>query len=165
MQACFFVSSSHELRSALGMFATGVTIVTTRRATGRPIGLTANSFTSVSLSPPLVLWSLSKQSTSLPIFRDSMHYVINILSASQHQLALRFATRGMDRFSQVQWHPGQNGAPIIDGVVAHFECRKHKHYLEGDHELFIGEVEHCAHNRQGRPLLFHGGNFYTETLL
>ena len=154
--------SPMEFRAALGMFATGVTVVTARTPEGELVGLTANSFNSVSLDPPLVLWSLSQRSMSLPAFRAGTHYAINVLAAEQQALALRFATPVGDRWAGTAWHPGVAGAPLIEGAVAHFECFNKSRYDEGDHVIFVGQVEHCAHRPGAAPLLFHGGRFYTE---
>jgi len=154
--------SSHEFRAALGMFATGVTIVTARDASGQRVGLTANSFNSVSLAPPLILWSLARRAASLPIFAEGSHYAINILAAEQKDLALRFATAHGDRFAGVAWRAGSGGAPILDGTVAVFECFNRSRYEEGDHVIFVGEVERCDHRAGAKPLLYHGGKYFTE---
>ncbi len=154
--------SSLEFRAALGMFATGVTIVTARGPDGAPVGLTANSFNSVSLTPPLVLWSLSRRAGSMAAFSTGSHYAINILAADQHALAERFASKSVDRFAGVAWHEGAAGAPVIDGAVAVFECFNRSRYDEGDHVIFVGEVERCAHRAGAQPLIFHGGRYYTE---
>ncbi|MDD5002311.1 MAG: flavin reductase family protein [Thiomonas arsenitoxydans] len=154
--------TSPEFRSALGMFATGVTIVTARAADGQCVGLTANSFNSVSLAPPLVLWSLSQAATSMAAFRQGSHYAINILAANQQALAQQFATRGVDRFANVNFVLGESGAPLLAGAVATFECFNRSRYTEGDHVIFVGEVERCSHQVGTAPLLYHGGKFYTE---
>jgi len=151
-----------DFRAALAMFATGVTIVTAVDASGRPIGLTANSFNSVSMDPPLVLWSLSKLAGSMPAFRRGSHYAINILSAEQKALAERFARKDAPRFEGVAQRIGASGAPLIDGAAAHFECFNRSRYEEGDHVIFVGEVEHCARRAGAKPLLFHGGRYFTE---
>lgn len=154
--------SRSEFRTALGMFATGVTIVTARSADGKLVGLTANSFNSVSLNPPLVLWSLSKAAASLPAFSTGSHYAINILGADQKNLAKRFAAKDVDRFADVQFVEGVGGAPLLAGAAASFECFNRSRYEEGDHVIFIGEVERCSHRAGAAPLLYHGGKFYTE---
>lgn len=154
--------STPEFRAALGMFATGVTIVTARAEDGTLVGLTANSFNSVSLTPPLVLWSLSRRATTLGAFSAGSHYAINILGADQQDLALRFATPGVDRFEGLQFETGMGGAPLLPGVVATFECFNRSRYEEGDHVIFVGEVERCGHLPGASPLLYHGGQFYTE---
>ena len=149
-------------RSALGMFATGVTIVTARNGDGVLVGLTANSFNSVSLEPPLVLWSLSRQAGSMPTFARGSHYVVNILAADQHELAVRFASKQPDRFKEVAIRDSPAGAPIIEGAAAVFECFNRSQYREGDHVIFVGEVERCAHRAGAAPLIFHGGRYFTE---
>jgi flavin reductase (DIM6/NTAB) family NADH-FMN oxidoreductase RutF len=154
--------SSREFRAALGMFATGVTIVTARSANGQMIGLTANSFNSVSLSPPLVLWSLARAAASLTVFSAGSHYAINVLAADQKDLAERFAARVGDRWSGVPFDTGAGGAPLLHGAAATFECFNRSRYEEGDHVIFVGEVERCAHRPGASPLLFHGGRYYTE---
>lgn len=154
--------SPKEFRAALGMFATGVTIVTAVAPDGKPIGLTASSFNSVSLDPPLVLWSLASAAASLPAFRAGSHYAINILSAEQKTLAERFALKGADRWTGVEFTTGTGDAPLITGAVATFECFNRSRYEEGDHVIFVGEVERCTWRPGAAPLLFHGGRFYTE---
>ena len=154
--------SKSEFKVALSMFATGVTIVTARTASGALMGLTANSFNSVSLSPPLVLWSLSKAASTLAAFSTGSHYAINILGADQQDLAKRFAAQGADRFAGVDFTEGMQGAPLLNGAVASFECFNRSRYEEGDHVIFVGEVEHCNHIADASPLLFHGGRFYAE---
>lgn len=147
------------------MFATGVTIVTARTATGTLIGLTANSFNSLSLHPPLVLWSLSQAAGSMPALSTGSHYAINVLAADQKALAERFAGRRDDRWAGVAYTEGASGAPLISGAAASFECFNRSRYEEGDHVIFVGEVEHCNHRPGAAPLLFHGGKFYTEHAL
>jgi flavin reductase (DIM6/NTAB) family NADH-FMN oxidoreductase RutF len=154
--------SLQEFRHALGMFATGVTIVTARKADGGVIGLTANSFNSVSLSPPLVLWSLSSKASTMPTFSRGQHYAINVLAADQQHIAERFARKDIDRFEGVTLRWGQRGVPVIDGALAVFECFNRSQYLEGDHIIFVGEVEHCQRRDDAQPLIYHGGRFFTE---
>ena len=144
------------------MFATGVTIVTARTPAGELIGLTANSFNSVSLDPPLVLWSLAQAAASLASFRTGSHYAINVLAAEQKALAERFALKGADRWQGVESVPGVGGAPLLAGAAATFECFNRSRYDEGDHVIFVGEVERCTWRPGATPLLFHGGRFYTE---
>ncbi|HEX2546650.1 MAG TPA: flavin reductase family protein [Ramlibacter sp.] len=154
--------SPQEFRAALGMFATGVTIVTARTDDGQVVGLTANSFNSVSLLPPLVLWSLSRAAASMDVFSAGSHYAINILAADQKPLAERFARRGVDRWSGVTFDEGAGGAPLLHGAAASFECFNRSRYEEGDHVIFVGEVERCTQRAGASPLLFHGGRYYTE---
>lgn len=151
-----------EYRAALGQFATGVTIVTARCPEGRLLGLTANSFNSVSLAPPLVLWSLARQSSSMPGFLAASHYAINVLAADQRLLAERFSRKGIERYEGVAWRAGLTGAPVIDGAVAVFECRNRSRHDEGDHIIFVGEVEHCRRRLGAAPLVFHGGRLVTD---
>jgi flavin reductase (DIM6/NTAB) family NADH-FMN oxidoreductase RutF len=126
------------------------------------VGLTANSFNSVSMSPPLVLWSLARTANSLPVFGSGTHYAINVLSAGQQDLAMRFATPGVDRWQGVEYVLGGSGAPLLQGCVASFECHNRSQYDEGDHIIFVGEVERCSFQPALSPLLFHGGRFYAE---
>ena len=144
------------------MFATGVTIVTARTAAGELVGLTANSFNSVSLDPPLVLWSLARAAGSLAVLSTGSHYAINILAADQKDLAERFSIRGSDRWSGVAFTEGAGGAPVLAGAAATFECFNRSRYEEGDHVIFVGEVERCTHHVGASPLLFHGARYYTE---
>ncbi len=153
---------SQHFRAALGMFATGVTVITARSADGSLVGLTANSFNSVSLAPPLVLWSLARRAGSLPVFTHGSHYAINILAADQKELAQRFATRDIDRFAGLATEEGAGGVPLIPGCAAVFECANRSQYEEGDHVIFVGEVERCTAQPGAQPLIFHGGRYFTE---
>lgn len=154
--------TSEHFRAALGRFATGVTIVTARAPDGTPVGLTVNSFNSVSLEPPLVLWSLSNTAQSMPVFQQCSHYAIHVLSVQQRDLALRFATREVDRWVGVEYSEAASGAPILPGAVAVFECANRSRYEAGDHVIYVGEVQRCEYSSTIRPLLYHGGRFYTE---
>jgi 3-hydroxy-9,10-secoandrosta-1,3,5(10)-triene-9,17-dione monooxygenase reductase component len=145
-------------RGALGAFATGVTIVTTRDKDGRDVGLTANSFNSVSLEPPMVLWSLGKTSQSLKAFVEAGHFAVHILSIDQDSLSGRFAKSGGDKFVGLTVERGQGQIPLLDGCAARFECRSAFQYDGGDHVIFVGEV--IALDHSGRPpLVFHGGRY------
>src|SRR5882757_1844239 len=147
-----------DFRNALGTFATGVTIVTAMSAEGRPYGITCNSFASVSLNPPLVLWSLGVFSQGLTIFQNASHFVVNVLEASQQALASQFAKSSGDKFAGVTWTPGLGNAPLLADVVASFQCRAVNRYYGGDHVIFLGAVE--AYTYTGRqPLLFARGGF------
>lgn len=154
--------TASRFRAALGLFATGVTIVTARSAQGLPIGLTVNSFNSVSLVPPLVLWSLGTQASSMPAFDKAAHYAIHVLAVNQKHLAEIFASKAADRFAGLEWTINAQGVPILPGCAAVFECQAKSRYPEGDHVIFVGQVLHCAHEASRAPLLFHGGKFYTE---
>ena len=126
------------------------------------MGLTANSFNSVSLSPPLVLWSLARSAGSMPAFERGSHYAINILAAEQHVLAERFASKAADRFAGVEFREGASGAPVLEGAAAVFECFNRSQYEEGDHVIFVGEVERCEYRAGAQPLIFHGGRYFME---
>ena len=162
-----------HFRNALGRFATGVTIITTRAADrdGEPhlLGFTANSFNSVSLDPPLVLWSLALAAGSLAVFLDNSHYAVNVLASDQIELSRLFgsqskaraAEQGLiaDRFDGIAWREGFRGAPILEGCCAWFECFNRSRYEEGDHVIFVGEVERCGFNAL-EPLVFQGGDYH-----
>ncbi|WP_020651855.1 flavin reductase family protein [Massilia niastensis] len=149
---------STHFRHALSQFATGVTVITTRLVDGSFRGLTASSFNSVSLDPPLVLWSLGAGGASLPIFSGNSHYVINVLAAGQEELAMRFSRRNPDPFEGADYELSRTGQPILKGVSAWFECHNRSRYPEGDHVIFVGEVEECQFHPQP-SLLFHAGRF------
>lgn len=146
-----------QLRDALGAFATGVTIVTTH-ADGVDVGLTANSFSSVSLSPPMVLWSLAKTASSLSAFSKAGHFAVHVLAADQEALSKQFATRGVDRFADLEIARGEGGVPLLARCAARFMCRSAFQYEGGDHVIFVGEVMHFEHTPRP-PLLFHGGRY------
>src|SRR5688572_30361677 len=147
-----------QFRQALSQFATGVTVITTRLADGSFRGLTASSFNSVSLDPPLVLWSLGNVANSLPIFSGNSHYVINVLNAEQAHLAKRFSRRTENPFEGVEYELSRTGQPILKGASAWFECHNRSRYPEGDHVIFVGEVENCSSDPQP-SLVFHNGHF------
>ena len=146
------------LRAALGRFATGVTIITCNDADGTPVGLTANSFTSLSLDPPLVLWSLRQASGSLAAFVGSRHFAINVLAETQVELSRRFASQQSDKFAEGAWAPGIGGVPVLAGCAAVFECAVETRQDAGDHVLFIGRVLRLA-DLAVAPLLFQGGHY------
>ena len=146
-----------NFRQALGQFATGVTVVS-GAGEGGPFAVTANSFQSVSLEPPLVLWSLRRQSTSLAAFRQAPHFAVNVLAAGQTEMASHFARSGTDKFGGCDWAPGLGGAPLLAGVAAYFECGKISEHDGGDHVVFIGKVERYAcFDRSG--LVFAQGRY------
>jgi len=147
-----------DFRNALGTFATGVTIITALTAEGKPYGLTCNSFASVSLNPPLVLWSLGMFSQGLTIFQNASHFTVNVLGASQQALSNKFAKSSEDKFAGVEWTPGLGNAPVIAGCVANFQCRAANRYYGGDHVIFLGAVEAYAYNGK-EPLLFLRGGY------
>src|SRR5579864_7200382 len=149
---------ARDFRNALGTYATGVTIITAMGADGKPYGLTCNSFASVSLNPPLVLWSLGMYSQGLPTFQNASHFAVNVLGASQQALAAKFANASADKFAGVTWTPGLGNAPLLANSVAYFQCRAANRYYGGDHIIFLGAVEAYAYNRQ-EPLLFVRGGY------
>ncbi len=151
--------NSREFRNALGRFATGITIVTALGPDEKPIGVTISSFNSVSLDPPLILWSLSTNSPSLEAFRQANRYAINVLAADQRGLSNRFASRSDDRFADVPVHAGLDAPPLIDGCCAWFECTPEAHYPGGDHLIFLGRVERFARGDATSPLVFFDGAY------
>jgi flavin reductase (DIM6/NTAB) family NADH-FMN oxidoreductase RutF len=151
-----------ELRRALGQFATGVTVITTRGEDGRRIGVTANSFTSLSLEPPLVLWCLAKDALSRPAFDACTHFAVNVLAANQHHLSRQFSTPSDDKFAGVATSEGVGGVPLLDGALAHFVCRNVRQLDAGDHVIVIGEVERHE-TFGGEPLVFHSGAYRVAT--
>jgi len=149
-----------ELRTALGRFATGVCVVTTRTQQGQAAGLTVNSFTSVSLDPPLVAWCLGRKAPSLRAFEQSEHFAIHVMAHHQHALAMHFARPADDKFAAFrdEFETGLADVPVIRDPLARFECRKASMVDGGDHVIFIGRVERFAHADR-EPLLFHAGRF------
>jgi flavin reductase (DIM6/NTAB) family NADH-FMN oxidoreductase RutF len=147
-----------DFRNALGTYATGVTIITAIGPDGKPYGITCNSFASVSLNPPLVLWSLVLYSSSLSAFQNASHFAVNVLDISQQALANKFAKSTDDKFIGVDWKPGLGGAPLLVDSVANFQCRAANRYYGGDHVIFLGAVE--AYSYSGKePLLFARGGY------
>lgn len=149
---------ARQFRSALGAFATGVTIVTSRDAAGHDVGLTANSFNSVSLDPPMVLWSLAKSARTLPAFLAATHFAVHVLAADQEELSLRFAARGAEKFAGLDLERGAAGVPLLRGCSARFQCRTAFRHEGGDHVIFVGAVESFDHSDRP-PLVFHGGRY------
>ena len=150
--------TTRAFRDALGSFATGVTIATTKDAGGAPVGVTASSFNSVSLDPPLVLWSLAKDALSRAAFSDSGHFAIHVLAAGQQALSDRFARSGEDKFGDVEWEDGLLSSPVFSECAARFECRTAHEYEGGDHIILVGEVVRFE-ARDVPPLLFHAGGY------
>ena len=145
-------------RRALGNFATGVTVVTAADAAGRKVGVTANSFNSVSLDPPLVLWSLDKRSNSHEVFEQASHFAVNVLAADQIDLSNNFARPKDDRFAEIEYQPGEGGAPVFADCSARFHCENYQQVDGGDHWIMIGKV--VAFDDFGRaPLLYHQGAY------
>ena len=153
---------SKGFRRALGSFATGVTIVTTRSDAGVPLGLTVNSFNSVSLDPPLVLWSLANTSRNLEAFRSATHWAVHVLATHQEALSGRFARAGEDKFNGIETGIGAGQVPLLRGCTACFQCRSAFQYKGGDHVIFVGEVL-SFESTETAPLVFHGGR-YAQTI-
>ncbi len=148
-----------HLRTALGRFATGVTIVTCVADDGAWVGLTANSFTGLSLAPPLVLWSLRTASPTLAAFAAAPRFAVNVLAEAQVDLSRRFAGPAEDRFVEGAWALGEHGSPVLAGCAAVFECEVASHQQAGDHRLFIGRVLGCTESALP-PLVFQGGHYH-----
>jgi flavin reductase (DIM6/NTAB) family NADH-FMN oxidoreductase RutF len=151
---------ARDFRSALGCFPTGVCLVTALAPDGRRVGLTANSFSSVSLDPPMVLWSLSRSASSAPVFRDAEYFAINVLGDQDAALSTHFARPGEDKFAAFseRFSPGIQNLPLLQGAVATFECHSRHRYYGGDHIIVIGVVERYAHT-DAPALVFHRGRY------
>jgi flavin reductase (DIM6/NTAB) family NADH-FMN oxidoreductase RutF len=147
------------LRTALGRYATGVTIITCVDAQGGWVGLTANSFSSLSLDPPLLLWSLREASPSMAAFESATRFAVNVLAEAQVDLSRRFASRAENKFGEGDWTLGAEGAPVLSGCAAVFECETVSHQIAGDHRLFIGRVRACIESPVA-PLVFHAGHYH-----
>jgi flavin reductase (DIM6/NTAB) family NADH-FMN oxidoreductase RutF len=156
----FHTPTTLKFRHALGDFATGVAIITARNPEGELTGMTVNSFASVSLTPPLVLWNLSLGSPSVPIFERATHYAVNILRADQAALSQRFARRGEDKFKGIKYRHGVGETALLPNCVAWFECRITARHPAGDHLIMVGEVERFRRaSGNPEPLLFHHGKY------
>lgn len=149
---------TRDFRSALGKFATGVTVVTARDGEENH-GVTASSFNSVSMEPPLILWSIDKGANSLNAYRNAEHFVVNVLSNEQVDISNRFARRGEDKFAGIVIEEGLGGVPKVKGAAAHFECRTWNVYEGGDHLIIVGEVMRYAYRNEGSALVFHNGRY------
>jgi 3-hydroxy-9,10-secoandrosta-1,3,5(10)-triene-9,17-dione monooxygenase reductase component len=149
---------SRQFRNALGSFATGVTIVTTLSADGTDVGVTANSFNSVSLDPPMILWSLGKNSTSLDAFMEAEHFAVHVLAMAQESLSGRFAKSNTDKFHGLTVERGRDGIPLLPGCAARFQCRTAYRHEGGDHIIIVGVVDDFDHDGLA-PLAFHGGRY------
>jgi 4-hydroxyphenylacetate 3-hydroxylase, reductase component len=149
---------TRAFRRALGNFATGVTVVTAATSSGRKVGVTANSFNSVSLDPPLILWSIDKRSSSHEVFEEASHFAVNVLAADQIDLSNNFARPKDDRFADIEYDPGEGGSPVFADCSARFHCEKFQQVDGGDHWIMIGKV--VAFDDFGRsPLLYHQGAY------
>ena len=147
-----------DYRRALGSFATGITVVTACDDAGNRAGLTVNSFTSVSLEPPLVSWCLDHRAMSFAVFDEAAHFAVNVLAHAQQPLVQHFASPLDDKFAGVATTPGLGGAPLLDGCVARFECRRVGRFEAGDHVIYLGEVERYA-RFEGEPLVLVQGRY------
>lgn len=147
------------LRSALGSYATGITVITARTAAGEAMGLTVNSFASVSLDPPLILWSLALSSPNIEAFKAIPYYAVNVLAEDQTEFSQRFASRLLDKFAGIPCCDGLGGAPLLPACGAWFECRNEAQYPGGDHLILVGHVERFAMNGNRAPLLYHAGAY------
>ena len=155
------IETELALRRSLGRFATGVTVVTCCAPDGRPCGITANSFSSVSLQPPLVLWNIAKVSNSLNAYLSAEYFAIHVLRAEQQYIAEHFARTDHTRYNGIEHTVSPQNVPILPGVLARFDCRTHEIHEGGDHHIIIGEVQ--AHSAdEGAPLLFFGGEYRTS---
>lgn len=151
---------TRALRDALSSFATGVTIVTTADVTGEPIGMTASSFNSVSMEPPLILWSVTKTALSAPVFQNAKHFAVHVLAANQMSLSNRFARSGEDKFDGVDYQVDENDVPQLTGVLTRFDCDTWSVYEGGDHWIIVGEVK-TMETQKGEGLVFSGGAYAT----
>lgn len=154
------MTDPRALRTAFGAFATGVTVITTRQPDGTPRGFTANSFTSVSLDPPLLLVCLAKTAHSADVFATAPNFAVNILSEDQKAVSGLFASRAPDKFAQCAWTPGPSDVPLIDGSLATFSCANHQLVDAGDHLILIGRIEHFT-TAEGQPLGYFRGNYFS----
>jgi flavin reductase (DIM6/NTAB) family NADH-FMN oxidoreductase RutF len=149
---------ANTFRRALGQLASGVTVVTTRDASGRPLGLTVSAFCSVSLHPPLVLVCIDHRSEANVGLRESGLFAVSVLRESQEDVSRHFAGRSRDKFAGVDVLEGHSGLPLVPGAVSHLQCRVRSFHQEGDHTVWVGEVTEAA-THPGRPLLYHAGGY------
>lgn len=152
------IADYRALKQALGRYPTGVAVVTALRADGEPVGLTVNSFTSVSLEPPLILWCLDNNSPNLAVFERAAHFAVNVLAAEQGWIATRFAKPVDDKFGGVDWRAGDHGLPVLAETVACLTCRTYSEHPGGDHVILLGEVEAFTH-APGDPLVYVDGTY------
>jgi flavin reductase (DIM6/NTAB) family NADH-FMN oxidoreductase RutF len=148
----------NELRRVMGHFATGVTVITTFSKEGKLHGLTANAVSSLSLEPPLLIICVDKKAESYASFEESRVFTVNILAQDQEDISRRFAVSGGEKFEGVAFRRGANGAPILNGALAHLECKLHAVFDGGDHTIYLGLIEE-AETREARPLLFFRGGY------
>lgn len=152
--------AARQFRDTLSRFCSGVTVVTSYSG-GQPVGMTCQSFASVSLHPPLVMFIPAKTSRAWPMMQRAGHFTVNFLAADQEDLSNTFATKNADKFSGVSWTPGTTGAPVLDGVLGHIDCTVHAVYEVGDHYLVVGRVQDLQVGDEADPLLFYRGSYHT----
>ncbi len=152
-------SDPRTLRDALGCFATGVTVVTCLNGQGDPVGLTANSFTALSLDPPLLLVCVAKAAASAPALAEASHFAVNVLQTGQQPASITFSTRGEDRFGRTAWQRGEHGAPLLMESLSVFECARHAVHDGGDHYILVGEVKKASFEPGLDPLLYFRGSY------
>lgn len=165
---CFQTDDQPDLRlfrNCLGRFATGITVITTRAPNGKCEGMTANSFSAVSLDPPLILWSVKNEAPSLPAFLAAGAFTVNVLSQEQAGLSHHFATPKPDKFDGIDCAEGHGGCPVLPDTLAHFECSLHQVVQAGDHQIIIGRVERAQFDEAAAPLLFSAGRYAIATPL
>ena len=153
------VITPEDFRRVLGHFAAGVTVITTTDTEGRPTGLTATAFTSVSLDPPLVLVCVSHKSQSYPALMERRQFAVNFLRREQEDISRRFATTRLDKFDGVAYRMGALGLPVLSEALAHVECVAVNQHVEGDHTVLIGRVDACETATSGDPLLYFRGQY------
>jgi 4-hydroxyphenylacetate 3-hydroxylase, reductase component len=149
-----------QFRTALGTFATGVTVITTRGPRGELVGNTANSFNAVSLDPPLVLWSLGRSAYSFKAYLSTDHFAVNVLREGQEDLSARFGRQAAGKWDGVDYETWETGCPILPNALAVFECKTAYTYQGGDHVIFVGEVLNYDFDPNGKPLVFWRGGYF-----
>jgi flavin reductase (DIM6/NTAB) family NADH-FMN oxidoreductase RutF len=150
---------ARKFRNALGWFATGVAVITTQADSQKPIGITVNSFSSVSLDPPLILWSLDKKSDTMPVFEAVDRFTVNVLREDHREISTRLSKQGDHCLDGLATRVGSNGLPAIEEALAHFECEVYARHDAGDHVIMLGRVTHFEYAEDGRPLLYHRGGY------
>lgn len=150
---------TRRFRNALGCFATGVAVITAQAEGQAPIGITVNSFSSVSLEPPLILWSLDKKSDTMPVFSTIEVFTVNILREDHRDISTRLSKQGDHSLKGLATRQGANGCPALEEALAHFECEVYARHDAGDHIILLGRVTHYEYSEDGRPLLYHRGGY------
>jgi 3-hydroxy-9,10-secoandrosta-1,3,5(10)-triene-9,17-dione monooxygenase reductase component len=153
-----------EFRKIMGTFATGITVVTTMHKSA-PVGITVNSFTSVSLDPPLVLWCLANDADSYDIFANCKNFAVHILHEEQEEISQIFSTKNSSKFENLQWETGEFGAPILKDCASCFQCETEIGYSGGDHIILLGRVKAIENNTEKHPLVYHNSNYHALKLI